>query len=215
MGFMSSSSKGDETNLTDQRAGASDSAAAGTASGRGSSSATSSKGPALSITGKKNSASLKNVSEQGILVDFAGIGSQSQTVSNRGFGGANKTQPSGTSGPTRNGDVNVTSNITTNDPRAALAAIEATKNIAAKGMESLLANTQFSISNNTQLTNDALQRSYESGEKQQQFVEKTVADSIAAVKELALPANERGFNSTLYIVGALVGAFLYFRYKTK
>lgn len=185
-----------DTDVSDSRAGANDQAAA--------------------VGGGKGAQSKINYAGiGGINVDNAGIG---QFIDNRKaekgrlLGGGGEIPTNG--GSTGNvGDISVNTSIITNDPKAAIAAVENARAIAGDSIAAQNFLASLSMETNQRTIDQVLSNQTRASEAQQSFVEKTVAGAIESVKQLALPANERGFNTTLYIVGGLTLVFLFFRYK--
>lgn len=179
-----------DAELTDARAGAND--------------------QAVAIGGGKKSTAKSNYGSGAIQLDFSGVGAitnidkSRSSVTSSGFHSGGSGQPAGKTTSMASGNVSITTSIIQNDPAAALASIENSKALA-----------DLSINASKDIVTDVLERSTTASEKQQSFVEKTVSDAVNAVKELALPANERGFNTTLFVVGGLTLFFLYQRYNKK
>ena len=100
-----------------------------------------------------------------------------------------------------------TASIVTNDPTAALAAIKAATET-----------TQNTLQANAAVSDKALSEAYNAVNWQQNFAtetqaraEDTVKKSIDAVKELALPASERGLGNIATLAAAVLVVWLVFK----
>lgn len=109
----------------------------------------------------------------------------------RGAGVTGSASPSGDT--FQAGDL--TLSVVTNNPAAAIAALEQNSLTSKYAIDSLST----------------------SQGKTQDLLEKATSDSISLAKDLALPADERQFSTTTYVVGAiiLVGIIGYTYYKVK